>query len=1085
MCVQMTPASIAPTPARGKRARKGSARFAGALAALIVASLLTAVGPSAAEPGGSRGGDAVPVVTDAKRVELSPAEQQAAARARLTGQRVLVDALTTEQTQVWALPTGGFEARVAAAAERFQRGGAWVDVDHTLVVRADGRIAPKAHPRDLVLSGAVSDIAGTHELASIGTTGGRAAFDWTGVLPAPVLDGPRATYPEVWPGVDLVLESTSEGVEQFFVVKNRDAVKYIGRFPLAVRADGAVEQRAESDGSVSLRSATGAVLARVPQPVMWDSSGDAQAPGRPARARQVPVTVERTARERGKLGLRPDTNWILDPATVFPVIVDPALNGVASSFSTSVVEGGTTDMSAQGDLWFGQMSATNPRTARAFVQWPADAFVGKQIVSASAQFWNFYSSTCQARAWQVWTTTPASTASRWTSQPTWLDADPATPGDQPESVSTATTGLDATCADGWISIDARGFFQRAATAGETVAHMGLRAQDETDPSTWKQVRSRNWTSNTTHRPYVNVTYNAYPGVTARSTTPATTCVTGNDRPALQTLTPTLSATVADGEGTPMTVTFEWKVVGAGAPLGTAVKTSIASGTSTSHTFAPGNLIEGGRYSWRVLVSDGTVTTATPPCEFSVYLTAPPAPGCENGVAGDINGDGVRDGVIADPRATVNGDYAAGALTIVDGASGSTTMVTQDLAEVPGDAELGDRFGQGLAIYDANRDGCTDVAVGVPYQDFSGAQDAGEVQLLFGSAAGLGKGPAALTYTQGSGGTPGTPGAFDWFGYALTAGQTAAGEPFLVVGAAGEDVSGQTDAGVVHYFRGTLRLSFDQAQTGAGTPEIDDRFGYALAATATHFAVTAPGEAAGADTAFAGAACAFRHPTGTSLPVVAGCVDQDASGVPGTADAGDMFGTSVSMAAYWPAGESILVVGAPNDDPDGVADAGSVHQFRVTDTAVTHLATVTQATSGISGDNEVGDLFGQDVVVVNLNPAAAPTAQTLLLAVGTAGEDLSGVADAGEVRVFAAGTTTGLADTTVYRKSGSLPGGPGRVELIGSALSGTPTDLLVSSPYSQRAVYAIPWTALAAGNAAPTRTWTPAPGTAATFGLQAG
>ncbi|WP_433042742.1 DNRLRE domain-containing protein [Dactylosporangium sp. CS-033363] len=1073
-------------PVFGASSRARKSRIAVTVLA-VVASMLVAVGPSAAEPGGSRGGDqeqavAGPVVAEARAAELSPAERQAAAAARQSGQRVLVEALTTEQTQVWALPTGGFEARVGAAVERFRRAGRWVEVDHTLVARPDGRVAPKAHPRDLVLSGATGDAGATRELASIATAGGRAAFDWTGPLPAPVLDGPRATYPELFPGIDLVMESTSEGVEQFFVVKNRAAVKYVGRLPVTARADGAVEQRAEADGGVTLRGPGGAVLARVPQPVMWDSGEDAKAPGRPARARQKAVTLEPdggASARRGAFGLRPDTAWMLDPATVFPVVIDPVLNGVASTFSTSVVEGGTNDMSAQGDLWFGQMGGSNPRIARAFVQWPSDAFAGKQIVSASANFYNFWSASCQPRAWQVWTTTPASAATRWTSQPSWLDADAATPGEQPESVSTATTGFDTTCNDGWIAIDARGFFQRAATAGQTVAHMGLRAEDETDALGWKQVRSRNWTSNTTHRPYVNVTYNAYPGVTARSTTPATTCVTGTGRPALQTLTPALSATVADGEGTPMTVTFEWRVAGAAQPLGSAAKPGIASGTAASHTFAAGDLIEGGKYSWRVLVSDGTVTTATAACEFSVYLTAPPAPGCENGVAGDINGDGVRDVVITDPRALVNGDYNAGQLTVVDGATGASTIVHQDLAEIPGDAEPGERFGQAMAVYDANRDGCADVAVGVPYQDVAGLQDAGEVQVLFGSPAGLGKGPAALTYAQGSGGTPGTPAAFDWFGYSLAAGQTAAGEPYLLAGAPGEDISGKADAGVVHYFRGAARLAFDQS-AAAWAPELDDRFGYQLAATAEHLAVTSPGE-----NEFAGVAFVFRHPVGTAQPASAGIVSQDTPGVPGDPAAGDMFGSSVAMAPYWPAGDSILVVGAPSDDPGGVVDAGAIHQFRVTNTEVTHLATVTQATAGISGDNEVGDLFGQDVVVVNTDPSVAPSAQTLLVAVGTPGEDLSGADDAGEVRVFAAGTTSGLADTTVYRKSGSLPHGPGRIELIGSALGSTPAELLVSSPYSIRAVYAIPWSALAAGNAAPTRTWTAPAGTATAFGLQAG
>jgi hypothetical protein len=459
------------------------------------------------------------------------------------------------------------------------------------------------------------------------------------------------------------------------------------------------------------------------------------------------------------------------------------------------------------------------------------------------------------------------------------------------------------------------------------------------------------------------------------------------------------------------------------------------------------------------------------------------------VAGDVNGDGVREVTLSDPRATINGDDNAGALYVVDGVTGTVASVHQDLPEIPWEAEPGNRFGQSMAVYDANRDGCADVAVGLPNQDVAGAIDAGEVLILFGSPAGLGMGPAAVSYVQGRDGVPGTPDSHDWFGYSLTAGLTADGAPFLIVGVPGEDAGGQPDSGVVHYFRGMQKLMFDQAQVGVGAVEADDRFGNALASTATHFAVARPGEMFAAGTSFAGSVCAFNHPTGSALPTAAGCADQDSPGVPGVPEAGDVFGTAVAMAPYWPTGDSILVVGAPGDDLGGVADAGSVHQFRVTNTAVTHLATVTQATAGMSGSSEVGDLFGQDVVVVNINPGAEPTAQTLLVAVGAPGEDLVGGEDAGEVRVFAAGTETGLADTTVYRRAQSLPGSPAPRELIGSGLSGTQGDLFVASPYGIRELYAIPWQSLAGGTAVPTRTWAPGQGgfptSATAFGVQVG
>jgi hypothetical protein len=108
----------------------------------------------------------------------------------------------------------------------------------------------------------------------------------------------------------------------------------------------------------------------------------------------------------------------------------------------------------------------------------------------------------------------------------------------------------------------------------------------------------------------------------------------------------------------------------------------------------------------------------------------------------------------------------------------------------------------------------------------------------------------------------------------------------------------------------------------------------------------------------------------------------------------------------------------------------------------------------------------------------------MVAVGAPGEDL-GTADAGEVRVFAAGTATIAADTTVYRKAESLPGSPVKLELIGLAMAATSQDLLIGAPYGDGSVWAIPWSSLAAGTAVPSVTWQPGaaglPSDVVTFG----
>jgi hypothetical protein len=512
------------------------------------------------------------------------------------------------------------------------------------------------------------------------------------------------------------------------------------------------------------------------------------------------------------------------------------------------------------------------------------------------------------------------------------------------------------------------------------------------------------------------------------------------------------------------------------------------------------LVEGGRYAWRVTAFDGTGSSGwTSLCEFSVYMTVPPVEGCQSGVAGDFNGDGVADRVIGDPKATVSSLSNAGAVYLIDGATGAERTLQQGLDGVPDAAEANDRFGSALAVFDANHDGCADLAVGSPFEDVGTTADAGAVYLLYGAPAGLGKGPAALTIQQGAdlsaqgrGTVPDTPEANDWFGYSVAGGATAAGEEYLIIGAPGEDAGSVSDAGTVHYLRNAIDVKFD-GQSPQGT-ETDDREGFAVAASPYQFAIGIPGEQAGTSTQQSGAVCVLNHNSGATPPAGIRCLVQgDDTNTSEKPERGDWFGKSIAMVPYRPVGavagvaDSLLAVGAPGEDVGTIADAGRVQQFLVTPTGATQLTALDQGSTGISGNSESGDFFGEKVVLVNTNPAAEASPSTVLIAVGAPGEDLSAL-DAGEVRVFAAGTTT-VTDTTVYRKTGALPGTPMRAELIGAWLTSDGMNLLVSVPYGSKAVYAVPWTNLAAGNPAPTVTYQPGqgglPSSTGSFGLAVG
>jgi hypothetical protein len=94
-----------------------------------------------------------------------------------------------------------------------------------------------------------------------------------------------------------------------------------------------------------------------------------------------------------------------------------------------------------------------------------------------------------------------------------------------------------------------------------------------------------------------------------------------------------------------------------------------------------------------------------------------------------------------------------------------------------------------------------------------------------------------------------------------------------------------------------------------------------------------------------------------------------------------------------------------------------------------------------------------------------------------------------VTVIAGGAPTVASDVVVKRTIGALPGTPARAELIGAWISSDGTSLLVANPYGNtKAVYAIPWSNLAAANPAPTVTYVPGQGglpSASSFGLAVG
>nr|WP_123992866.1 integrin alpha [Streptomyces sp. A2-16] len=469
--------------------------------------------------------------------------------------------------------------------------------------------------------------------------------------------------------------------------------------------------------------------------------------------------------------------------------------------------------------------------------------------------------------------------------------------------------------------------------------------------------------------------------------------------------------------------------------------------------------------------------------------------CTAGTASDFNGDGVADTAIADPDATVNGAKRAGLVRVVYGGGKGVSEISQATPGMGASPEAGDGFGVSIAAYDADSDGCSDLVVGTPYEDVvkDGVNivNAGAIYIIHGTPTGIGAGSTIEGYTQAGLDSTTSTETSDWFGFAVKAGTAASGSPYLIVGVPGENVtvSGKTysDAGCIEYVQGNTTKALSENDPGVpGVVEANDRFGYSLAATNRYFAVGSPGEAVG-DAEFAGGVAIFNQTLSNGMPTPIAGLDQDSTGIAGAPEAGDGFGTSISMTGYRPGdqtynSDALLAIGIPGEDVGTVADAGGVAVVRVQPSgAFTQVTAMDATTPDVEGDAVAGDAMGQRVAISNTDSTVVTSAATVRLAVGEPGKDTATVKDAGAVHVFRPlDPAIGTADKLLTRGSG-LPGTATARDYTGMALTAGSTNLYVGVPYSKASgttkgvLYVQPWTDVDGTTSTGTTTYQPGAG----------
>ncbi|MEV4213697.1 LamG domain-containing protein [Micromonospora sp. NPDC049662] len=582
-----------------------------AAAALMGAALL--VGPSGSTTTRSRPPEPPGVGQD-----LS-----AMARARQTGRPVEDTASGSANREVFAHPDGTYSARIHARPVRARTGAGWVPIDTTLGRRPDGRVAPRATTVDLTLSG-----GGTGDLAVLRTaTGAELALSWPQPLPPPVLTADTARYPDVIPGVDLLMHATAAGFSEVLVVRTAEAARRpeLARIRFGLRTAG-LTVRTDPAGTAVAVTADGTPAVTFGTAWMWDSSGARRraattgVSGRAGRAEPVvsrerePALGDRRARmglrvERDSLTIVPDRRLLTDPRTTFPVYLDPPQS--ADRQHWLMVE---QDLSYYGwwDSAYDARVGRDPEDSttdrfRSYFQLDTGYLADKQIKKAIFTLKEKWRYSCSPEPVFLWTSAPIAATGSWDAKPALLRnlGSVKTPSGDCETLET-------------VEFDLHPLVTEAAAAHLPQVTLAI-ASDESSGGNGGKVFDND--------PFVDVWYNSLPAAPTQVSTARVAGCSATTPVYVDTPRPEFRVRLFDADaGQSIFTRFEWREAGSSS-ISSADSDAHASGQEVAVPVS--TALEQDRvYEWRASAYNNEfegvvdVGPASPWCRFVVDTTAP-------------------------------------------------------------------------------------------------------------------------------------------------------------------------------------------------------------------------------------------------------------------------------------------------------------------------------------------------------------------------------------------------------------------------------------------------------------------------------